>query len=169
MSEEIEVVERSLGVALEIEERCSVFKLPKLLGKHYGTITAFTKEAGVETVDMPYARYLGIDWDKEARRSVLSMIKLMLFEKMHFTAGRFVNSPTAGKGPVQAYDFGTQRYLRTFHIGPYMKVGKAYKRLMAHASDGGLALADHSIEHYIDDPTKVDKTNLRTDVMIPLR
>ena len=40
---------------------------------------------------------------------------------------------------------------------------------MAHASDGGLALANQSIEHYIDDPTKVDKTQLRTDVMIPLR
>jgi len=169
MSEEIEIVERSLGVALEIEERCSVFKLPKLLGQHYGTILDFTNEAGVETVDMPYARYLGVDWDKEARRGALGMIKQMLFEKIHFAAGRFVNSPTTGKGPVQAYDFGTRRYLRTFHVGPYMQVGKTYKRLMAHASDGGLALANQSIEHYIDDPTKVDKTQLRTDVMIPLR
>ena len=169
MPEEITIVERSLGVALEIEERCSVFKLPKLLGQHYGTVLAFTKEAGVEAVNMPYARYLEIDWDKEARRGVLSQIKLMLFEKMHFTAGRFVNSPTAGKGPVRAYDFGTQRYLRTFHVGPYMQVGKAYKRLMAHAAEKGLELADHSIEHYIDDPTKVDKTKVRTDVMIPLR
>lgn len=70
---------------------------------------------------------------------------------------------------MRAYDFGTQRYLRTFHVGPYMQVGKTYKRLMAHASDQGLALADHSIEHYIGDPTKVDKTQLRTGVMIPLR
>ncbi len=169
MSEEITIVERSLGAALEVEQRCSVLKLPALLGRSYGTIMAYIKEAGVETVNMPYARYLGINWDKEARRGALGMIKQMLFEKMHFAAGRFVDSPTAGGGPVRAYDFGTRRYLRTVHVGPYMQVGKTYKRLMAHAADQGLALGDHSIEHYIDDPIKVDKTKLRTDVMIPLR
>ena len=46
MSEEIEIVERSLGVALEIEERCSVFKLPKLMGQHYGQYWLLQKKPG---------------------------------------------------------------------------------------------------------------------------
>lgn len=168
MSEQIEVVDRSLGAALEIEERCSVFKLPALLGQHYGSIQTFAQQAGVEVVNMPYARYLNIDWDKEAKRGALGGIKQMLFEKMHFVAGRFVDSPSAGQAPVVAHDFGTRCYLRTFHVGPYVQVGKTYKRLTQYAADQHLALVNYSIEHYIDDPTTVDKAQLRTDVMIPL-
>jgi len=57
----------------------------------------------------------------------------------------------------------------TIHFGPYMQVGKTYKRLMKYAAEHDLALIGHSIEHFIDDPTKVEKDSVRTDVMIPLR
>ena len=169
MPQEIKVVERSLGTGLEIEARCSVFKLPKLLGENYGKISAYCEASGLELVDMPYARYLGIDWEKEARRGALGMLKQMLMEKMHSAAGRFVSAPGDGDESVKPRDFGTQQYLSTVHVGPYMQVGQTYKRLIAHATAEGLALIDHSIEHYVDDPTTVDKTELRTEVMIPLR
>ena len=169
MSQEINVVERTLGPALEVEARCSVFKLPKLLGENYGQISAYCEASGIEPVDMPYARYFGIDWEKEARRGAFGMLKQMLLEKMHFAAGRFVSAPADGDQSVRAQEFAAQQYLSTFHVGPYMKVGDTYKRLIAHAAAEGLALIDHSIEHYVDDPTKVDKTELRTEVMIPLR
>ena len=164
----IELVELELGAAAEIESRAFVWKLPGVLGNSYAAIGRAAADAEIPPVRHPYARWVDIDWDQEARRGSLGTMWQMLTKKFHFFSGRFVERELPASSSIVPHPFPSRRYLRTHHVGPYQQVGKTYKRLLAHAAQESIALAPESIEHYIDDPGTTPKEQLRTEVLIPI-
>lgn len=165
----IDLVKLELGAAAEIESRAFVWKFPSILGTSYATIANAAAAAEIPLVRAPYARYVDLDWAKEAKRGALGTIWQMLTQKFHFFSGRFTERTLPASGSIVSRQFPGRRYLRTHHIGPYQQLGKTYKRLMQFAAEKGIELQPESIEQYIDDPESTPKDELRTEVLIPLR
>ena len=62
------------------------------------------------------------------------------------------------------------RYARAEHVGPYEQLGDAWARFMGEwlPASGHRVGAGASYEIYRNDPTKVPKEELRTDMYIPI-
>ena len=168
MAADIEVIQRTSQPALAIKAEAPSFKLPMIMGKSYGRIMAYMQAKGIEMNGAPYTLYQGIDWQQAGQASGLKAFIAMFTQKWKMEIGVPVATDTAGEGEVLVTTIPAGRYLKTLHRGPYAKVGEAYNRLMAYASEQGLKLAPYSLEMYLNDPETVSKQALETEVLIAL-
>ena len=176
MAADIEVIQRTSQPALAIKAEAPSFKLPMIMGKSYGRIMAYMQAKGIEMNGAPYTLYQGIDWQQAGQASGLKAFIAMFTQKWKMEIGVPVATDTAGEGELASFHLGevlvttipAGRYLKTLHRGPYAKVGEAYNRLMAYASEQGLKLAPYSLEMYLNDPETVSKQALETEVLIAL-
>ncbi|MEM1090593.1 MAG: GyrI-like domain-containing protein [Pseudomonadota bacterium] len=169
MAETIEVIEREAQPVLVVHSTASVFKIAKTLANSFDQVTTQIRVSGTESVGAPFARYSGIDWADVTSKGVLGQIWQMLTEKMNISAGMPVADGAEGKGAVEAIELPAGRYLRTFHVGPYQKVGNTYKKLVAWAAEQNLTMDSWSCESYVDDPTTKPMAEVRTEVFVALK
>ena len=110
---------------------------------------------------------LEIDWST-VHDGALKQIMEFLFKNQKMAIGLMVEEGTGSDGQAFGTEIPAGRYVATVHRGAYHEVGKTYKRMAEWAQDQGLELGDYSIEHYIDDPTEVEASQVRTQVYIPV-
>lgn len=169
MTEQFEVVEKTFGPVIEIEERVGMLAMPSTFGRDFKQIMDYLQSHGAQCVDMPYARYQDMDWDKELNRGKLGAFFSMLFKKWHFFAGMPSSTVLPGEGRLESRVFGSRRYARAVHRGPYRNCGVTYKALRDWAIAQGFTLAGEAIECYVNDPREVGQDALETVILIPLQ
>ena len=56
MTNKYEIVEKSIGPAIEIEEKIPVWRMPATFGRDYKRIADYLNSQDADCIDMPYAR-----------------------------------------------------------------------------------------------------------------
>jgi GyrI-like small molecule binding domain len=167
MSEEIRVEFREAQPVYETATEARLWKIPFALGKGFAKAGEEIDAAGATRIDMPYARYLEIDW-ATLNGSALRQIIDLLFKKQKMMTGLRLAQGAGSNGEAFGTEIPAGRYVTTIHRGAYHKVGETYGKIVEWAAQHDLKLQDNSIEHYIDDPTEVPKDEVRTEVFVPL-
>jgi len=164
------VIERSIGYVIEIERLVSMMKMPKMMGQDYKAIFKYLDENGIEPSDktMPYTRYLDVDWESQMKKGALANFIEVFTKKWHFQDGIQSSKKLADKGEFVSRRITKKQYLRSMHYGPYQKVSETYKKMWKFAQENKLKLENESIEFYLNDPTKVTKEEIETEVLIPI-
>jgi effector-binding domain-containing protein len=164
------IINRSLGYVVEIERQVSVMKMSKIMAEDYKAIFKYLKENGIEPNEktMPYTRYLDIDWESQMKKGTLANFIDVFTKKWHFQDG--IQSPRkiTNKNDFVSRRFTKRKYLRAMHYGTYQKVSDTYKKMWKFAQDNRLKLKNESFEFYLNDPTKVKKEEIETEILIPL-
>jgi effector-binding domain-containing protein len=168
MVDEFEVIEKSIGPVIEIEECVKMFRMPATFSRDYKRIMDYLASQGAECVDMPYARYQDMDWELELGKSKLATFFSLFSKKWHFFAGIPTSKPLPGEGELKYQVLESQRYVRAVHIGPYQQCAATYKSLYAWAKSQELSLKNEAIEIYVNDPNEVDKADIETVILIPI-
>ena len=168
MTDRFEVIEKAFGPVVEIEERVKMWRMPSTFGRDYKRIAGYAATHGADCVDMPYARYEGMDWDRELNRGKLSTLLALLTKTWHFFAGMPVSKRLPSEGDLKSQVLESQRYVRAVHKGPYQECGATYKALRDWAVSQGLSLKNVAIECYVNDPREVDKADIETVILIPV-
>ena len=169
MADQFEVVEKTIGPVVEIEERVKVWRMPATFTRDYKRIAEYLDAQGAECVDMPYARYLDMDWETELNRGKLAMFLAMLTKKWHFFAGMPSSKPVPGEGELRSQVYSSQRFVRGVHRGPYQECSATYRALFEWATSQKLSLKNEAIECYVNDPHEVDKADIETVILIPIQ
>jgi effector-binding domain-containing protein len=166
--ETIELIEKELGDVIEIEEKVPLWKMPSVMKRDFQCILDYVKSKGEDCKEVPYARYLNVDWELEMKKSVLANIVGMFTKKWHFQAGVPVSSNVKGVNHLIGRKIPIQKYIKTIHSGPYQNVGTTYKKMYTWAKSQSLSLMNESIELYLNDPSVTPKDALQTMVLIPV-
>jgi len=168
MTNEFEIVEKIIGPAIEIEEKIPVWRMPATFGRDYKRIAEYLNSRDAECIDMPYARYLDMNWEVELNRGKLATFFSLLTKKWHFFAGIPSSKELSGKADLKSIVHINQRYVRGIHRGPYKECGTTYKALFRWTKEQGVTLKNEAIECYVNDPGEVDKADIETVILIPL-
>lgn len=168
MTDQFEVVEKTIGPVVEIEERVSVWRMPATFTRDYRRIAEYLGTQGAECVDMPYARYQDMDWEVELNRGRLATFFSLLTKKWHFFAGMPSSKLVPGEAEINSQVLSSRQFVRGVHRGPYQECGATYKALFDWATAQGMALKNEAIEFYVNDPHEVDKADIETVILIPL-
>lgn len=169
MTDQFEVIEKAIGPVVEIEECVSVWHMPATFSRDYKRIADHLEEQEVEIVDMPYARYLDMDWETELNRGKLATLFSLLTKKWHFFAGMPTSILVPVEDDLKSQVIPNQHYVKGIHRGPYQKCGKTYKALYEWAKAQKLSLKNEAIECYVNDPREVAKADIETVILIPLQ
>lgn len=169
MPNEFEIIDKSLGCVVEIEECVPVWRMPATFGRDYRRIAQYLESQGAEVAGMPYGRYVDMDWEKEINRGKLATFFAMFTKKWHFLVGMPASKSVAGEGELKSQELGSQRYVRAVHRGPYKKCGATYKALFAWVNAQRLSVQNQAIECYANDPNEVDEADIETVILIPLK
>lgn len=169
MDNDFTIIEKAIGPVIEIEERSTVWRMPSTFARDYQRIADYLASQGAECVEMPYARYLDMDWEVELGKGKLAMLLGMLMKRWHYLAGMPTSKPVSGEGELVARVLENRRYARAIHHGPYQQSGKTYQALYDWVKSRGLSLENEAIECYLNDPREVGKAELKTEILIPLR
>jgi effector-binding domain-containing protein len=122
------------------------------MGSLFGEIMGTLQSTGGSPAGMPFSRYHHMgdtDVDLECGIPVSSAIE---------TSGR-VNECELPAGKVATVT----------HVGPYDQLRTSWDAIMGWVQSEGLTLNGAPWEVYVDDPTKVAPTELRTEIYIPVR
>lgn len=167
----MEVIERNIGNALEIEENVHMMKMPKVMGKDFMEIMDYMKEQNYEMDGVPYSRYVDMDWEHETADKMLDKLihfGEMFTKKWHFYCGMATPSEIAGNEHMMEKHYEMQRYLKAIHIGPYQEVGKVYTEMYKYMKENNMTPMPESIEFYMNDPREVKKTEIETMILVPV-
>ena len=168
MIDEFEIIEKTIGPVIEIEENVCVWRMPATFARDYKDISDYLTSQDAECVDMPYARYQDMDWELELNRGKLATFFSMLTKKWHFFVGMPTSKTLPGEGGFKSQILASQRYARAVHRGPYQQCGATYKALYDWVKSQGLSLKNEAIEFYVNDPHEVDKADIETVILIPI-
>ena len=169
MNHEFELIEKEIGPVIEIEECVKVWRMPATFGRDYKRISDYLASQDAESVGMPYARYQDMNWELELNRGKLTNFVSMLTKKWHFFAGMPSSKILPSEGELKSQVLASQRFARAVHRGPYQKCGATYKALYDWVKSQGLSLKNEAIECYVNDPHEVDKADIETVILIPIR
>lgn len=169
MNTEFEIIEKAIGPVVEIEENVSMWRMPATFSRDYKRISDYMTSNDAECVDMPFARYQEMDWERELNRGKLANFLTLLTKKWHFFVGMPSSKELPGKGTIKSEVLTAQRYARAVHRGPYQKCGATYKALYEWVNSQGVELRDEAIECYVNDPREVDEKDIETIILIPLQ
>ncbi len=135
---------------------CATLSVPEIgpwLGKHYTAIAEWLAAHGIQPEGTVYARYRDRD-DGPGRFDT--------------DAGFVVAQPVTTDETVEAITLPGGTMAVTTHVGPYDRVGEAYRALEAWLGEQGAELAEAPWEEYVDGP-EVDEAQRRTIVVMPYR
>ncbi len=164
----MEIIEKEIGHVIEIEEQVPMWKMPSIMGRDFNRIIEHINNQDGVDMEIPYARYLGVDWESQMSKSAFANFIEIFTKKWHFQAGIPVSQETADKFPLKYTFLKKTQYIKAIHIGAYQNVGKTYKTMYSLAIEKKLLLDNESIEFYLNDPRKVEKKLLETMVLIPI-
>ena len=169
MKSKIEIIEKELGDVIEIEENTFVWKMPSVMSRNFDGLYTYSKKGSdEESPFMPYARYVGFDWEKELSKGIIANLLGMFFTKWHFFTGLQTAESMSTSGTIRPGKIDSRRYLKALHYGPYHKVGDTYQEMLDYAKEDNIVLGNESIEFYLNDPREAGKERTETLVLIPV-
>ncbi|MCW8888016.1 MAG: GyrI-like domain-containing protein [Gammaproteobacteria bacterium] len=169
MESPFEIIEKEIGPVIEVEESVPIWKMPATFGRDFGLISDYIESQGSSIREMPYARYLDIDWEAESKMGFFSQLLRVFSKKWHFQVGMPTASELAGEGDLISRTFGRRRYVKSLHLGPYKDVGKSYDAMILWLKEQGEVAEGESIEIYLNSPQDVKQSELETELLIPLK
>ncbi len=169
MAHQIEVIEKEIGNALEIYEEIKMMEMPKVMGADYKKILEHLKNNNSEMLGAPYARYIGVDWEVETNKGFFGILKDVFTKKWKIQIGMVSSKKLTENGNIKPIVHENKKYVKTIHKGPYQKVGATYKALFNYIKENNLDPENESFEFYLNDPGKVSKEELETEVLIPVK
>lgn len=169
MSLEIRIEDQSERHAFEVSAQIPLWKIPKTLGENFPQILALISKSGVQKAGAPFACYLDIDWKAVANEGPFAQMWQLLTRKQRMRIGIPVSAPAQGTSSIESISREPGRFVTTIHRGAYHKVGQTYKIIAAWADENRVAMADHTYENYINDPTEVSSDDIETLIQIPLK
>ncbi|MFC2133154.1 GyrI-like domain-containing protein [Bacteroidota bacterium] len=169
MNKMIEVIEKKKINTLEVKAELKMYHMPKFMRNVFPRIFEFMKAGGKEPTEAPYARYYNIDWKDVTTQSKLQMFLDVLRKKWRFSAGWPLKGRLEGKGNIVKGELPAGKFIKTIHKGPYRSVGESYKEMVNYAAKNKLIMEPESIEFYTNDPRKVDKKDIETIILIPVK
>ena len=92
----------------------------------------------------------------------------MFTRKWKLQIGFPLYNKAEGRGNIKAGFLPGGRFVKTEHRGPYHKVGKTYKKMLAWIRENNLKIKGESIEIYNNDPRITKKEKLETTILIPI-
>jgi effector-binding domain-containing protein len=152
MAIECTLINQPATPALIIRTRAPVFRLAKVFGEAYAVLEKYLAEIGEKPADAPFGAYFN-----------MNMFSLDI------AIGFPVRKPLPGKEKVQAYEIPAGKAAVAMHIGPYGKVGAAYKAIDSFLRANHLTKTGVCYEFYLNDPTTTPPDQLQTRVMFPLK
>lgn len=93
----------------------------------------------------------------------------LLTTKWHLFVGMPTSKTLAGEGELKSHVLANRGYVLAVHREPYQQCGATHKALYDWAKSQRLSLKNEAIECYINDPHEVDKTDLETVILIPIK
>jgi effector-binding domain-containing protein len=119
--------------------------------------------------NIPFCIYNQLDWSEMNKTGLFATFKLLFLKDWHLEIGIPTESSVPAFEDMIQTELPAGRFLKTMHIGPYMKVGAAYNRILEYANTNTLELGDFSIERYLNDPKNVAQQELQTEVLVPIK
>ncbi len=165
----IKIIKKEHEPTLEIRMQCTMLKMPMMIRQSYMLILTYLEELGEEMSGMPYVRYLNLNWDTMLNENKLMGFIRVFTRKWDMAIGFPVKKELEERGDIKPGGLPEGRYIRTIHYGPYQKVGDTYKLMTAYAEQKGITIQNESFEIYLNDPGKVSKERLETEVLIPVK
>ena len=152
MALEFEIKEIEAQQTACIRIKTTMDKLAEVIGPMLGEIMGAVHPSGITPTGMPFARYhevQGQEVDLECGIPLSAAIE---------TTGRVVANELPG-GKVATVT----------HVGPYVRLKETWAGIMGWVQSQELTPNGPPWEVYIDDPTKVEESNLRTVIYVPVR
>ena len=127
------------------------------IGAAYGEIMALI---GVAKLESPYAP--------------INITRMFSLEEMkvEFSPAIILDEIPEGlelSGRIEKGETYTGKVVKTVHVGPYTGLKSTYDALIAYMDANGYEVNGFSWEEYIDDPTKVEEKDLRTNIYFPVK
>ncbi len=135
-----------------IRTKTTMDKLAETMGPIYGEIMGAVQSTGGAPAGMPFARY----HDMQAN-------------EVDLECGIPVASAVETSGRVAASELPGGRVVTVTHVGPYDQLKGTWDGIMAWVQSEGLTLNGAPWEVYVDDPTTVDPSTLRTEIYVPVQ
>ena len=70
---------------------------------------------------------------------------------------------------IEVRNIPPQRVVSLIHKGPYESMGQAYAKLNEHITKNGLSYAGPMMDLYLNDPNKVSRDEVMTEIQAPIR
>ena len=172
MSEPISIVERQAQPVVEVPATTRLWKIPVVLANGFRDAGNYIEQRGARRVNMPFARYLEIDWQSLRGKGAFGQFIDFLTTKQKMRIGLQIEEAPErdqkgeAEAGVEVGEIAAGRYVTTYHRGAYHKVGDTYRKIVDWAHANKVALSNNSIEHYIDDPSEKPTEDVRTEIFI---
>jgi effector-binding domain-containing protein len=127
-------------------------KLGQIMGQLFGEIMGAVQPTGVAQAGMPFARY-----------------HEMKSDEVDVECGIPLSAAIETSGRVVATELSGGRVATVTHVGPYDQLGTTWQSIMGWVKSEGLTQTGAPWEEYVDDPTKVDPSQLRTEIYVPVQ
>ncbi|MBN1480377.1 GyrI-like domain-containing protein [candidate division KSB1 bacterium] len=166
MSYDLEIISREEQKALILRDCVTTLKLPKVMGPAYQKIAEYMQEQGVEPKEAPFTCYRIGNWEKAINMKGFQALFSLITKKWEIEMGFPVTQDMAGKDTIEISILPAGKYIQTLHVGPYQKVGEAYKEIYQFVKEHQLTLSDRCYEFYLNDPHDTAKDKLETRILI---
>ena len=164
----VEKTRRDKTDVLIIEDYVGIFQFSKVMGPAYQKIMDYMQSRGEEPQKAPFTQYEVDDWEKTVNMNGFKAFFSMLTKKWPIQMGFEITTDISTNGEIKLKTIPAGDYLKTKHTGPYQKVGDAYKKIYSYAKNQNLKLDNVSYEYYLNDPKKVTKEKLETEIWVPV-
>jgi AraC family transcriptional regulator len=125
-------------------------------GKLYGEIAKWLGQKRLTITGPPFGWFYDNPEEVEAH-------------KLRSEVGFPFKGETMPERNIKIKKIPAQNVLSTMHKGPYSEVGPAYTALFQHAKEKGYAPLGCPMEIYLNDPAKVQESELLTEVQLPVK
>lgn len=164
----IEVITRETELTLEIRAQVTMPKMPKLIKNSYESILEVMKKENIPVTKAPFVKYEKLNWEELNTQNKLIAFFKMFTQKWDVVIGFPVDREVENQGNIKCGKIEGGKFIMGMHLGPYMKVGKTYEKMLKFMKENNLQPKPESIEYYLNDPKKVKKSELETMVLIPI-
>jgi effector-binding domain-containing protein len=147
-----ELLDRQAQSSLTIRTRASVQALPQVLGPAWGAIMEHAGRIGAQPSGPPFVAYHNMD-----------------MQDLDLEIGFPFDGRLKGEGQVLAGEIPGGKAAACLHVGPYDQVGGAYEALQKWMETKGYTASGVAYEFYLNDPRNTPESELRTQVVFPLK
>ncbi|HFS85457.1 MAG TPA: hypothetical protein ENK72_02445 [Epsilonproteobacteria bacterium] len=168
MEPKIEVVEKALGSAIEMENNIKMFEISRAMNSCFQTLAAYIGEDHLSEKNLFYARFVEIDWEEEINKGFFTKLWDTVTHKWHFYNGVTTPELLKSEEDILTITHTLHTYLQATHTGSYYSVAETYKAMCEYAANEKLTLSNGSIEIYLNDPHEVPEEELQTTILIQI-
>jgi effector-binding domain-containing protein len=147
-----EVIDYPTQHTLGIRTHCAMKDLPTLIPQLIGKVAAYFKELGKQQTEPPFVAYYNEDADN-----------------LDVQIGWIAAEQLAGKGEIVSGTIGGGKAISVMYRGAYNNLWEAHDAAHKFIAAKGHQHAHQAYEIYIDDPTKVPESELKTQVVVMIK